>query len=161
MNRRFVADVRMSGYPWCERCRKPMYHGHYVYSHCCKGCIHFGVCDSDCVSLRMVALSRSEWLGGRLELYRHPDNGRYWICKAKTCDGCVIPWLYVDTLLKSNGRATDQMQLESNGPASSEWLRRELEMYYDQIKESLWIWPAESSYCSGMDERWDRHLLSL
>ena len=78
-----------------------------------------------------------------------PDNGRYWICKANACDGCVIPWLYLDTLVKGNGRATDQMQLESNGPASLEWLRGELEMYYDPVKESLWICPAESSGGSG------------
>ena len=79
----------------------------------------------------------------------NPDNERYWIWKGMTCDGCLVPWLYVDTLLKSNGRATDQMQLESNGPASSEWLRGELEMYYDPTKESLRICPAESSDGSG------------
>ena len=119
----------------CIKCNADVsYHGNFVYMHCCKGCGNPGVCESDCVSLRMVALSRSEWLRGRLELYRHPDNGRFWICKAKTCDGCVVPWLYLDTLLKSNGRATDQMQLESNGPASLEWLRGELEMHYDPVK---------------------------
>ena len=59
----------------CERCEKPLYHGHFAYHYCCKGCVNRGECDSDCLSLRMSALSRSQWLRGRLELYRHPRDG--------------------------------------------------------------------------------------
>ena len=146
MNRQLPAD---DGNLWCEGCGRRMYHGHFGYDYCCKGCLNRGDCDSDCLSLRMVALSRSQWLRGRLELYRHPDDGRYWLCKAKTCDGCVVPWLYLDTLLRCNGRASDQIQLESSGSTSLEWLVGELEMYYDPRKESLWLCPAGSSGSTG------------
>ena len=133
----------------CEGCEKPVYHGHFAYRYCCKGCVNRGECDCDCPSLRMAALSRSQWLRGRLELYRHPHDGRYWLCKAKTCEGCVLPWLYLDTLLRCNGRASDQIQLESSGSTSLEWLVGELEMYYDPRKESLWLCPAGSSGSTG------------
>ena len=146
MTRQLVTD---DGNLRCERCGRRMYYGHFAYDCCCKGCCNRGECDSDCLSLRMSALSRSQWLRGRLELYRDLEGGRYWLCKAKTCEGCVMPWLYLDTLLRCNGPASHQMQLESNVSTSLEWLVGELEMYYDRKKESLWLCPAGSSETRG------------
>ena len=141
-------DSAADGGPqWCDGCGRRMCHGHFAYSHCCKGCCNRSICDSDCPLRR--PRGGLEWLRGGLELYRDPYNGRYWICKAKTCDGCVVPWLYLDTLVHINGRATDQIQLQSNAPASSEWLRGEIEIYKDPRSESLWICPAQSSEGSG------------
>ena len=38
------------GYRWCEEdgCRRRMCHGHFVYTHCCKGCLNFRFCGFDC-----------------------------------------------------------------------------------------------------------------
>ena len=115
----------------------------------CEGWCRRSICESDCPSLCIVALSQFEWLRGGLGLYRDPYNERYWICKAKTCDGCVVRWLYLDTLVHISGRSTDQIQLESNAGASFEWLRGEIELYKDPTSESLWICPAQSSEGSG------------
>ena len=96
-----------------------------------------------------VRSSQVEWLREGLGLYRDPQNERYWICKAKTCDGCVVRWLYLDTLIHISGRSRDQIQLESNAGASFEWLRGEIELFRDPTSESLWICPAQSSEGSG------------
>ena len=47
-----------------------------------------------------MPLSEFEWLRGPLKLYLDPNNGRYWVCKAKSSDGSVYALLYLDTILQ-------------------------------------------------------------
>ena len=259
------SDVADDGPQFCERCRTRMHHGHWCYTHCCKGCCNSGVCEADCVSVKMAALSQSEWLGrrqeapaaevplampaaspeqeelfevpwggdyalelarlceeygvsemspacvlgasgneftlifceqpqlapdvektdfplrvwrtsrsrsltlrmptrgagsqsdwlgGRLELYRHrEEDGRLWICMAKAGDGCVFPWMYLDTLLECHlGRQrprAGKIQVPDDRALQLEWLQGELEMYSDTRSGYPWICPAQSSEGSG------------
>ena len=142
------------GYVWCERCGLPLHHEQFVWRFCCKECCRSGVCEADCVSWNMAVRSQSQWFRGRLELYEDPHNGRLWVCKAKTCHGCVYPWLYLDTVVQSNGRATEQIaqqltwvlrELERHRGLALRWLAGELQIWYDRTKQLWWICPAQRS----------------